>query len=121
MDMKRLVTKYFDEIQIEDTDYVPWDDAVHDAAYLSLNLPTAVIEQYQKIQGINKMPDAAEFWHKTELSERLANSGKYHGQGHEPLEDILEFLDGEVQAHWQTITDTRIRLEVYEIPRVYDD
>ncbi len=119
MEMNQLVEKYFDKIEIEDTAYVTVNDAVSDAAYLLLNLPTAMLKEYLKLKGQNKeLPDGAEFWKATGLVKRLRNSDKYHGQGHAPLDDILDYLDGEVQGNYQELLNTeRIRLSITEITR----
>ncbi len=115
MGMDQLVDKYFDQIEIEDTNFV--DHPVTFAAYLLLNIPMAMLKEYLKLKGQNKkLPDGAEFWKETGLGKRLRNSGNYHGQGHEPLEDILGFLGGEVQGDYQELNTTeRIRLGITEI------
>jgi len=113
-----ILDKYFDQIEVEDIDYVPWDDAVSDVAYLLLIVPTAMLQEYLRLKGQNKnLPDGAEFWKATNLRERLRHSNKYHGQGREPLGDILDFLGRDVQADYQELHDHgRIRLSIYEIP-----
>ncbi len=123
MDIKELVDKYFDQIEIEDVDYVPVDNAKSDVAYLLLNIPTAMLKEYLRLKGQNKkLPDGAEFWKETGLGIRLRNSDKYHGQGHEPLGDILDFLEDEVWGQYQELnTPERIRLDITEVPQFYDD
>ena len=118
-----LIEKYFNQIQIEDTDYVPVNGAVSDAAYLLLNIPIQMLQEYSKLKGQNtELPDGAEFWRKTELRKRLKNSDRYPSRGHEPLEDILDFLGGEVWGEYQRLGNSeRIRLSITEVPEFYED
>ncbi len=123
MDMNQLVDTYFDQIEIEDTNYVPINDAVSDAAYLLLNIPTAMLKEYLRLNGQNReLPDGAEFWKKTGLGKRLRISGKYHSQRHAPLNDILDYLDGDVWGEYQRLNSSeRIRLDIREVPEFYDN
>lgn len=119
MGMNELVEKYFGQIEIEDTDYVPIDDVASDVAYVLLNIPIAMLKEYLQLKGQNKeLPDGAEFWKETGLCKRLRNCGKYHGQGQEPLYNMLDFLEGEVGAGYQKLgsSSDRIRLDITEIP-----
>ena len=120
MDIQTLVDKYFGLIEIEDTDYVPVDDAVSDAAYLLLDIPIAMLEEYARLHDQKMPPNGEEFWKETQLASRLRNSGKYRGQGHEPLSDILDFLEGDVAVHYQSLSPSVMRMSVYEIPRFHD-
>lgn len=115
--MDQLVDQYFDQIEIEDTNFVAVNDAVSDGAYLLLNLPTNMLREYQELKGQGeRWPDGAEFWKVTGLGRRLRNSEKYYGQGHAPLNDILDYLEGEVQGDYQELLTTeRIRLGIIEI------
>ena len=121
MNIKQLVDTYLDQIEIEDTNYVPMDDSAPDAAYILLNIPIAMLQEYLKLKGQNKeLPDGAEFWKETGLREKLKNSGKCVNHGHEPLEDILEFLGGDVQGEYQRLNSKeRIKLAINEIPELY--
>lgn len=123
MDVGELVDNYFDRIEIEDCDYVPVDDATHDAAYLLLSLPMEMLREYCRLRDIGgDLPDGAEFWRESGLLERLRNSDKYHGQGREPLPDILDFLGGDVWGTFQGPSSReQIRLDVTEVPEFYKD
>ena len=62
MDINQLVDTYLDQIEIEDTDYVTINDAVSDAAYIVLNIPTAMLKEYLQLKGQNReLPDGVEF------------------------------------------------------------
>ena len=132
--IEKLVDKYFDQIEIEDADYVPFDDAKSDAAYLLLDIPTEMLKEYLKIKGQRKkLPAGAEFWKETGLVERLGNSKKHIEQFHSRnfLDDSFEFLSnflfyliGDVQADYQELITPpgRIRLSITEIPiEFYED
>ena len=41
MSVEQIVTTYFDQIELKDTDYLPWYDAKSDMAYILLRVPTA--------------------------------------------------------------------------------
>lgn len=110
-----LVDKYFDLIEIEDTNFI--DNPEYNLAYLLLNVPTALLKEYSAMKNQKKLPDPAEFWEQTKLGDRLKKSCKYTGQGHEPLLDILEFLEGQVQGNYQELhTPDRIRMSITELP-----
>lgn len=124
MSVEQIVTTYFDQIELKDTDYLPWDDAKSDMAYILLRVPTAMLKDYVKFKGQNReLPDGEEFWRETRLVERLRNSGKYHGQGHEPLEDMLDFLGNNVQVEYCHIGDPeKIDISITEFPaEFYED
>lgn len=111
--------KYFSQIEIEDADFVSWDNAKSDAAYLLLNVPVTMLKEYMRMKGQNKkLPNGAEFWKETGLVRRLKDSDKYHGQGHVMfLPDVLDYLEGEVDGNYQELNDPeRIRLSITEIP-----
>lgn len=117
-----LIEKYFDQIQIEDTDYVPFDGALSDAAYLLLNIPISMLREYSKLKGQTNLPDGAEFWKEAGLRKKLRDSDKISRQSHEPLKDILEFLGGEVWGEYQHLGNSeRIRLSITEIPEFYEE
>ena len=118
MDIKQLVDQYFDQIIVENTHYITLADSGPDSAYLCLNIPTAMLRDYLKLRGQDReLPDGAEFWRETGLREKLRNSDKYHGQGHEPLVDILDYLSGKVYGEYQRLNSPeRIRLRIIEVP-----
>ncbi len=114
--IEELVNRYFGQIEVEDTDYIPVDDSPHDAAYILLRIPTAMLKDYLMFKGQNKeLPDGVEFWRETGLAIKLRGSNKYHGQGHEPLDDMLDFLEGDVHIDYQKITEETMRLSINEI------
>jgi len=123
MNMQELVDKYFEQIEVEDTAFVPIDDAVSDAAYLLLNLPMQMLKEYQILKGSRKrLPDGAEFWKETRLVTRLRNSAKYQNVGREGLNDILDYLGGKVWGTYQELRNSeRIRLDITEIPEFYPE
>ncbi len=112
------MNKYITEIDIEDVDYVPWDDAPHDVAYVLLNIPKAFLTEYLQLtkQTEKKSPDGFDFWLNTNLRERLR--GKVPKRTHEPLEDILDFLGGPINIQFYGDDGNRIRLAVYEVPEI---
>src|SRR3989339_2115966 len=93
---KELVDKYFDQIEIEYTDFDFPYGGFPDSAYLQLNVPTEMLLQYNRKRNKKRgLPRGAKFWKESDLVERLRNSDKYHGQGNNPLSDILDYLHGD--------------------------
>ncbi|MBD3249825.1 hypothetical protein GF336_07295 [Candidatus Woesearchaeota archaeon] len=124
MSMDTLMERYFDQIEIEDADFVPIDDAKSYAAYLLLDIPTEMLKEYLRLKGQNReLPDGAEFWKETGLGNLLRNSDKYHGQGHvSHLSDILDYLESNVWGEYQRLnSQERIRLDITEVPEFYDN
>ena len=126
MNTNELVEKYLKDIEIEDIDFEPIDDAKHDAAYLLLNIPLKMLEEYQELKGedTNKLPDGAEFWKETQLVKKLRTEEFVHkSRGRQPLYDILDFLNGEVWGNYQKLVQppNRIRLDITEIPEYFEE
>ena len=124
MDISELTDKYLEQIEVEDTDYEAVNDAVSDAAYLILILPVEMLSEYQQLKGDTggEFPDGAEFWKETGLLGRLRTSGKIPTHAHAPLNDILEYLGGEVWGDYQSLNDSkRIRLQITEVPKFYPE
>lgn len=123
MKIKELVEKYFEQIKVEDADFIPaYDDTPSDQAYLLLNIPIAMLKEYLKIKSQNKkLPDGVEFWKETGLCERLRNCTKIEGW-HEPLNHILDFLEAGVIIEYQELIypPELIRLSITEIPIEFD-
>lgn len=131
--IEKLVDKYFDKIEIEDINYVPFDDAKSDAAYLCLNIPIQMLKEYLKIKGRRKkLPDGAEFWKETGLCGKLKISEKHIRQAHsrshtgdslETFSEFLDYLEGDIQGDYQKLNiPERIRLSITEIPtEFYED
>ena len=121
MNMNQLVDTYFDQIKIEATDYVRVDYAASNAAYLLLNIPTAMLKEYLRLKCQNgELPDGAEFWKETGLGKRLRNSDKDRGQEHKQLEDVLDYLGGDVWGEYQELNSPgEIWLAITEIPEFY--
>ena len=125
MDINSLVEKYLSEIEIEDADYVPFDDAKHDAACLLLNIPVAMLREYLNLKGQEKnLPDEVEFWKETGLCRRLKSSDRHAGQAYathlpamESFSNFLSYLEGKVQVGYEMLNNLeKIRLRVTEIP-----
>ncbi len=118
MDVNDLVDKYFEQIAIEVVDYVPVDDAVHDAAYITLNIPLEMLRGYSKLKGLSgELPDGAEFWEETNFVKRLRDSDKSILHEYQPLGDILDSLEEYVEGTYQKLINSeRIRLDITEIP-----
>ena len=118
MELNLLPQKYYEQIEIEDTDYVPVNDAPSDAAYLLLRIPSKMLDEYQKLrEEVKSLPNANEFLRETGILEYLRKNLKpvYRG-GHEPLADILEFLEGDFEADFEvTGVFGKIRLRVIEV------
>lgn len=123
MRIPELVEKYFEQIEVEDTAFVPIDNAVSDAAYLLLNIPTKMLREYKKLKGSRKrLPDGAKFWKETELVIRLRDSARFQNVGREGLNDILDYLGGKVWGTYQELNNPdRIRLDITEIPEFYPE
>ena len=125
MKVRELVDKYFSEIEVESAEFIPYDEAKSDVAYLLLNIPVAMFKEYLKLksQTKRKFPEGVEFWRETGLGKRLRNSNKYHGQGQvSSLSDILDFLEGDVQIDYQNLfSSEKIRFAIIEIPELYSD
>jgi hypothetical protein len=117
MNIKELVGKYFGQIEIECTNFVPVNDAVSDAAYLVLSLPAEMLREYQRLKGREEqMPDGTEFWKEIELVRTLRKCEKYPARMHAPLSDILDYLGGEVWvAYQQSNNPDRIKLSITEV------
>ena len=110
-----LVDTYFDRIEIEDTDFYPSDGV--DLAFVSLNIPKEMLQEYLRLKGQDRdLPDVAEFWKDTDMLRRLWESDKYHGQGHEPLEHVLRYLDGAVWGEYSEREEGIVTLDVFEEP-----
>lgn len=110
-----LVEKYLTSIEIWDIDFVPFDDADSDAAYIRLELPKAMLKEYLAIKKQNKeLPDVEEFWKDTGLADKL--DSKNYRMGHEDLVDIIELLRGAVCGDYQSIIGSKMtRMSVYEV------
>jgi len=123
MSVNQLASTYIDRIEIEDTEYVPIDDAVSDAACLTLTVPTVMLRDYSRLRALKReLPNGPKFWRDTRLGELLRNSDKYHDQGHEPLSDILDYLEGKVWVDYQRFRNLPeiIRMSVTEVPEFHD-
>jgi hypothetical protein len=121
MDIKEFVGRYINDIVIENTDFVPCDDAVSDMAYILLNVPTAMLREYAALKNIEYPPDGANFWNDCDLVNRLRSHKPE--SAHQPLADILEFLSiAEVDGQYQQLKpEDRIRLSITECPQeLYD-
>ncbi len=118
-----LMDKYWDQIDVKDVDYIAFDNAKHDAAYLLLSLPIAMVEEYKVLKDSpNELPDAMEFWRETRLGERLDHSKREYKRGHEPLREILSFLRGKIRVKYETSgAPESIFLDVTEVPEFYGD
>ncbi len=122
--IKSLIDKYLEQIIIEDADYVPFDNAESDAAYILLNVPIAMLKEYLKLKKQRKkLPDGAKFWKDSGLCKRLLNpkeNGNDISIGHMMLKDfpdLLQELSGKVQGDYQDINNPeRIRLSITEVP-----
>ncbi len=124
MDIDKLVDKYFNQIEIEDTDFVIVNDAVSDAAYLLLNVPTAMLKEYSQLKNQKEeLPDGAEFWKETGLGKKLRNIECNYTGGHVSLPDILDYIEeGDVWGDYQELNSSeKIRLSITEIPEFFDD
>ena len=132
MGIKSLMDKYFEQIEVEDADYVPFDDAKFDAAYILLNIPIAMLKGYLKLKGLKrKLPDGAKFWKETGLCNRLGCSERhikqFRSRNHlnnslEIFPDFLSYLEGDIQGDYQKLsTPDRIRLSITEIPNKFFD
>ena len=117
--IKELVDRYIEEIYIDCVDYIPWDDATYDCAYLALNVPKVFLDDYLVLQGQKnkKWPDGIELWKTTELQKRL--EGKKPRRLHAPLSDILEFLGGRVQVEYYDY-GVRVEIGITEFPQKFD-
>lgn len=124
MSMDALMRKYFDEIEIEDADFIPVNDAESDAACLLLNVPTEMLREYLVLKGQDReLPDGAEFWRETGLGNLLRASNKYRGQGHVSyLSDVLDYLEGDVFGEYLKLgSQERIVLDITEVLDLYDN
>lgn len=121
MEISELVEKYFEQIEVEDTDFIPINDAVSDAAYILLQLPIDMIKEYQALKNrTEKLPDSVEFWKETGLVKRLRNY-KECNVGHAPLGDILDYLKEKVWGEFYSCNSKRIRLDITEIPEFHQE
>ncbi|MCK4730722.1 MAG: hypothetical protein KAT28_05380 [Candidatus Aenigmarchaeota archaeon] len=122
MSIDALVDKYFEQIAIEVTAYVPVDDAVSDAAHITLNLPLAMLREYSKLKGLDEeLPDGAKFWKEINIIKRLRDSGKFIYHEYQLLRDILDFLGDDVEVTYQKYDSEKIRLDITEIPEFLPD
>lgn len=122
MEISALVEKYFEQIEVEDTDFIPVDDAVSDAAYILLQIPINMVREYQSLKNrTEKLPDGVEFWKETGLVNRLQNYKKRFYFEHAPLLDILCYLKGEIWGEFYSCNSEKIRLEITEIPEFHSE
>ncbi len=123
MTIQALVERYWNQIDVEEIDYIEFDNAKHDAAYLLLSLPLPLLREYQVLKSdLKELPDAAEFWRETGLGERLGRSERTYKRGHEPLKDILLYLRRKIRVKYETSgSQERIFLDVTEIPEFYEE
>ncbi len=123
MSVEQIVNKYFPQIQVEYTEYVPIDDAKSDAATISLRVPTAMLREYLTLKGQTKeLPDPVEFWTDSGLVGKLRGSDKQVEGQHETLRAILDFLGGKVTGNYQRLnTQEAIRLSITEVPEFHKD
>ena len=102
MSMVNLTKKYLDQIKVSYVDFVIIDGSAVDcdAAYITLEIPRAMLREYSRIKtGTNNYPDPEEFWKETGLVDLLKGSGiKQNGVY---LDDALEYLkDSDVFAEY---------------------
>lgn len=123
MSMIELAKKYFDQIKVDRTDFIPIDDCAVDcdAAELVLEIPRAMLREYSRIKtGTNRYPDPAEFWKETGLADLLRGSDKkigWHCYAKVPLDDALDYLRGsELFVEYQGSHDPKTKLlSVFEV------
>lgn len=123
MSVEQIVGKYFPQIQVEYTEYVPMNEAKSDAATITLRVPTAMLREYLASKGQTKeLPDPVDFWVDSGLVNKLRGSNKQVESQHEPLDDILDFLGGEVTGSYQGLAvQEQIKLSITEVPEFYTD
>ncbi len=120
--MKHLVDKYFSQIAIQFTDYSIIDNATHDAANLVLEIPLKMCYEYSRLMGKGSiMPrDGARFWKDTALGSRLKESEKRIEYEHANLNDILEYLEGNVIVEMKRYRSI-VEMDVMEEPEMVQD
>jgi hypothetical protein len=115
-----LVDRYFGEIEIEYTNYELYDETTYDAADIELLIPVQMILDYQIANNVfdASLPDAVEFWEENGLASRLIGSGKPVRRQHQPLDDIVELLNGDVEitGGFYSARKGMIRLCITEFP-----
>ena len=124
MGMQELVDKYFNQIEVAYTDYVPVSDAKSDAAIITLEIPSAMVREYQRLKGSRKrFPDGVEFWRETGLLSRLEKSDKVPGRAHSntTLGDVLDYLGGKCWADFARISKDKVELSLTEVPEFDED
>jgi len=123
MTIHALVERYWNQIEVEEIDYITYDNAKHDAAYLLLSLPLPLLREYQALKSDSKeLPDATEFWKESGLLGRLKETDRVFRNGHEQLRDILAYLQGKIRVTYETSgSSERIFLDVTEIPKFYEE
>jgi len=124
MTMQELVDRYFNQIKVTYTDYVPINDAKSDAATITLEIPSEMIREYQRLKGSRKrLPDGAEFWKETGLLERLKSSNKVPERAHSntTLGDVLDYLGGKCWVDFARTSKDRVELSLTEIPEFDED
>lgn len=121
-EIENLVNKYLHEIEVEDADFIIYDNAVSDASSILLNLPISFLKAYLLIKDQDKqLPDIAEFWKDTSLVSRLNDIDKNKVRAHF-LSDVLDYMHGRVCGMYQEISNSgRIRMRITEIPQMIKD
>ena len=119
MGVEELAEKYHREIKIEDMDTVPWDDAKHDVAQLTLLIPRTMLEEY-KIVTKEEDVNSENFWKNTGLYEILDRLEII--KSHQRLVDIKPYLSGKVDIHLygQDKCNT-FRLTIIEYPKEFHE
>ncbi len=118
-EIENLVDKYFNDIQIENSDFIPRDGDASDVSYILLNLPLNFLKEYLIIKNQNReLPDVAEFWRDTNFVNKLKNLDKSKFVTHALyLPDLLQYLHGDIEGGYQKHPNPkRIRMEITEIP-----
>jgi len=124
MRMQELVDRYFNQIEVTYTGYVPISDAKSDVATITLEIPFAMIREYQRLKDSRKrLPDGAEFWRETGLLTRLKNSDKVSRHAHfdTTLSDVLDYLGGKCWVDFARMSKDKVKLSVTEVPDFYED
>lgn len=109
------MNEYLSQIEITYANFDPIGDTDHDVAVLGLQLPLELLSKYQQLQQDTcELPDPVQFWKESHLAAILHESGKKPRHEYEPLDHILEFLQGKVYAEYSHLSFSHIRLRIEE-------
>lgn len=114
--MDESLKKYLSQIEIKNAGPDTTDDDELGTDYVSivLQIPMAMLSDYQTNKGLTGNPDLVEFWKETGLYDELCIIAESNPSYHFAI-DALEYLGGEVSGNYLSeLNDGTKRVEICE-------